>query len=103
MPDQATAVAVADPPPDEIREWVFTFGYGQQLYAGRRADGALGVVVAAGLPLDDCYIRIRGDFHSARREMIRLFGQIWCDQYKQLPTGPGYRWKADLTALLAGA
>jgi hypothetical protein len=100
MTDQATAPPA--PAELEIREWIFTFGFGQRLHAARRADGAAGAV-GAGLHLDGCYIRIRGDFTSARLEMIRLFGPVWCDQYEQLPVVPGCHWKADLTALMAGA
>lgn len=99
MTDQAIAPDLA---PASTREWVFTFGYGQRLHAARCGQGAVGAV-GDGLALDDCYIRIRAaSAKGARAEMIRLFGMAWSSQYPELPTGPGIRYRADLTALLAG-
>lgn len=44
-----------------MTEWVFTFGYGQQ-NAGK------------------C-VRIKGDYHEARRKMIEKYGVQWAFQY----------------------
>lgn len=42
-------------------EWIFTFGCGQQ-YAGH-------------------YVRLTGDYETAREKMFFLFGEDWCLQY----------------------
>ena len=73
-------------PEAEVCDWYFTFGYGQRLFAvsagGSDTQGE-------GIPLDNCYVRIYGDFQTAREHMYRLFGNVWCDQYKELPRVPG--------------
>lgn len=51
---------------DEIRDWIFTFGFGHEL---------------AGEPLRNRFVRIRGTFAEARVEMVRRFGQKWAFQY----------------------
>lgn len=69
-------------PPPEVRDWYFSFGYGQRLHAARAGEGE---GEGEGIPLDNCYVLIRGDFQGARMRMYRLFGTVWCDQYAQLP------------------
>lgn len=67
-----------DPPADEPQEWVFTFGSGQYLYAGRDGRG-----YGEGIPLMGRFVRISGTFQAARAEMYRLFGNCWSSQYDQ--------------------
>ncbi len=47
---------------DEPREWIFTFGHGQQHFG--------------------TFVRIHGTFMSAREEMFRRFDSKWCMQYE---------------------
>ena len=85
------------PETQPLCDWYFTFGYGQRLFAVRAGGGD---PRGEGIPLDNCYVRIRGDFQTARERMYRLFGNAWCDQYKdQLPIVPGLTYR-DLTLLL---
>ena len=56
--------AEPEPEPEPVeseQEWLFTFGAGQQ-HDGR-------------------FVRITGTEVSARKEMNRIFGYAWCDQY----------------------
>ena len=46
---------------NEPGEWIFTFGYGQ--------------------PNQGKCVRIRGDYHEARRKMISKYGLAWAFQY----------------------
>jgi hypothetical protein len=48
--------------PEEPREWIFTFGFGQ--------------------PHANCFTRIVGTFASAREEMVRRYGRKWSMQYE---------------------
>lgn len=48
--------------------WIFTFGAGHTL-------------TATGESLANRYVRVVGTYESARDEMIRHFGSVWCDQY----------------------
>lgn len=54
--------------PDEVDDWIFTFGYGH-------------VHPLSGEALDDCYVRIRSTFSAARHEMFERFGVHWAFQY----------------------
>lgn len=49
-------------------EWIFTFGYGHSH-------------PETGVPLANCFIRIRGTRTAARAEMLRRFGTRWAYQY----------------------
>lgn len=51
----------------EVREWVFTFGFGQ---------------CVDGVALAGKYVRIRGTADDARAEMLRRFGRTWAFQYE---------------------
>lgn len=83
----------------EVRDWYFTFGYGQRLQAmrARRNDDDDGGGEGLGISLNDCYVKIHGDFNSARMRMYELFGTVWCDQYAKLP--PEFKW-IDLSILI---
>lgn len=85
---------------EQPRRWYFTFGYGQRLIAATAAGSIPDAENVAGIPLDNCYVAIDGDFAAARAEMIRIFGRVWCDQYDVLPGGPGWPPMRDLTALV---
>lgn len=51
----------------DVREWIFTFGFGQCL---------------DGVSLANRYVRIRArSAGEARTEMMRLFGRKWAFQY----------------------
>ena len=52
--------------PDELRDWIFTFGFGHEL---------------AGEPLRNRFVRIWGSHAEARAKMVRRFGQKWAFQY----------------------
>lgn len=45
------------------QKWYFSFGCGMQD------------------PHRNCYVAIKGDYATARNEMIRRFGTKWCGQY----------------------
>lgn len=66
--DGFTVELVYSGDPLEEREWIFTFGSGH-------------VHPVTGAPLDDCFVRIPGTFHTARRQMLDGFGIKWCGQY----------------------
>lgn len=99
---QAIAAAVED----EVREWIFTFGFGQRLVpldsSGRVHDDR------AGVPLAGLFARISGTWHGARVLMHEVFGQVYCDQYESEDAAGVKRWglreiplPADLGAWLA--
>jgi hypothetical protein len=82
-------------PDPEIRDWYFTFGSGQYLFAGHRDGEHLQTAQSAGsivqgLPLENRYVVIRGGFHEARARMYEVFGQLWCDQYADLKSFASY-------------
>jgi hypothetical protein len=81
---------------NEVREWFFSFGYGQALRACT-ASGAYGG--GEGIPLDNCFVRITGTHQGARAKMADLFGRCWCDQYNELPKVPDNPW-IDITGML---
>lgn len=54
--------------PDEVLDWVFTFGCGH-------------VHPITGAPLDNRFVRIRGTYASARAEMFERFGPKWAHNY----------------------
>lgn len=54
-------------PPEEVREWIFTFGYGQHH-------------PLTGAPLDGHFVRISGTFSEARAAMVARFGTQWSFQ-----------------------
>lgn len=53
--------------PEDPGEWIFTFGMGH-------------VHPTTGESLRNCYVRISGDYETARAEMLARFGQAWCWQ-----------------------
>lgn len=60
---------VYDGDPDEVLDWVFTFGAGH-------------VHPITGAPLDNRFVRIRGTHDSAREEMFARFGPKWAHNYE---------------------
>lgn len=54
--------------PEEVCDWVFTFGYGH-------------THPATGESLANHFTRIRGTFTGARAKMFSLFGSKWSHQY----------------------
>lgn len=65
--------------PQDMREWVFTFGSGQRGYAIGRSGPDEN---AKGFRLDDRYVVIEGTYESARDRMFDIFGPIWSMQYR---------------------
>lgn len=61
------------PTEDEVRDWVFTFGCGQE-HAGH-------------------YRVIQGTFNSAREKMCFLHGNQWSMQYRDKEEAGVERWK----------
>ncbi len=81
-----TTEETTDPYYTEPRDWFFTFGHGQRIFAQNYKDASLGrPVVGQGVHLDGYYVVIHGDFHTARLRMHEIFGPVWCDQYQELP------------------
>lgn len=60
------------PAQDAPREWIFTFGFGQQHAGG--------------------YVSIYGTFADARTEMVRRYGQRWSMQYESEEHAGVARW-----------
>lgn len=53
----------------EVRDWIFTFG---PAHTDPRN----------GLSLRNAFVRIRGTWHEARRDMLEMFGLRWAHQYE---------------------
>lgn len=47
--------------------WIFTFGWGQQY--------------------ENCYVRIKGTYESARDKMFEAYGKEWAFQYSEKEWG----------------
>lgn len=68
------------------RDWYFTFGFGQRLYARHYTDAERGApFVGQGVHLDGYYVVIHGLYHTARARMCEIFGPVWSFQYRELP------------------
>lgn len=62
---------------DDVREWIFTFGFGQE---------------HDGVGMKNKFVRIHGTFDEARAEMIRRFGKTWAFQYADEDEAGVERW-----------
>jgi hypothetical protein len=64
---------------NEVREWIFTFGFGH--------------TDENGAPLRNKYVRIIGTHDDARAEMVRRWGRQWAFQYPTLEAAGADRWE----------
>lgn len=90
--------------------WVFTFGSGQRLRSTSRRPGGdypandYHVGDGIGLPLDNRYVKIPGDFYTARRRMVAIFGDVWSFDYPDEQSAGAARYglvELDITEALA--
>lgn len=68
-------------PADEVRDWIFTFGFGHRGVAVSSARVDPTEPQPKGFRLDDRFVRITGTYIEARERMIATFGAVWSMQY----------------------